>query len=532
MAVGAGRPSEPPVRVNTPDGPSVHRWTDMYDYVQDQGHAWISFFFHRRRMCNSPGAPVDPAHHPGPGLGETRRGETRHRRLPAAPAAAAVPGSTQSLPLGPPPRRPHRRPGRRTGPLPAGRTALLAGRRRLGQPGHRAVRPRPGPYPGGRRRSLVGLAGPRDAQPRARGRPRHRRTRLGPGPRLHRTAVGRRLGRRGGTRTGGRRGSAPGARSPLPAGLRLELVGPGHGTRLARVTRADSAPAAWRAAEPEHAPAVRGVGRGQRRPRAPRRHRDPGTEQTADGRRGADTAAAGDGNGTVRCRKSDRRSRTSARARGSSPVAAGARTRTCVNAASSYTKKVKAAFVHHTASGNKYWCSQAPVPHPRHLPLPRGEQRLAGHRLQLPRRPVRKHLRGARRRPGEARDGRPHARIQHGQHGHRRPRNFRQLQAVQSGSGRDRPADRLEAGPVRGQSEREDIPEVGWWQSLPKGKERTTERRSPATGTASPPSARAGCSTGSSARRARRRPNTRGDEDFGRPDGRSGRPRQEAEDDR
>ena len=62
---------------------------------------------------------------------------------------------------------------------------------------------------------------------------------------------------------------------------------------------------------------------------------------------------------------------------------------------------------------NNYTLRAGPFGHPRYLPLPRQEQRLARHRLQLPRRQVRKHLRGPRRRRGQGRDGRPHPRLQH-----------------------------------------------------------------------------------------------------------------------
>ena len=54
---------------------------------------------------------------------------------------------------------------------------------------------------------------------------------------------------------------------------------------------------------------------------------------------------------------------------------------------------VKMAFIHHTASGNTYTQADASGARARHLRVPRQEPRLERHRLQLPRRPLRHHLR-------------------------------------------------------------------------------------------------------------------------------------------
>ena len=83
---------------------------------------------------------------------------------------------------------------------------------------------------------------------------------------------------------------------------------------------------------------------------------------------------------------------------------------------------VKMAFIHHTDSGNDYTQAEAPgivraiyaYPH-----QPQGAA-LERHRLQLPGRPVRHHLRGPLRRHGPRSRRRAGRRLQHGQHRHLR----------------------------------------------------------------------------------------------------------------
>ena len=117
----------------------------------------------------------------------------------------------------------------------------------------------------------------------------------------------------------------------------------------------------------------------------------------------------------------------------------------------------------------------------RHLPLPRQEQRLAGHRLQLRGRQVRKHLRGARRGRGEGRDGGAHARVQHQQHGHRGPRHLQQDQPVGCRTQGRRTARGLEARSVRAEPQGQEHAGLGWRQPLQEGPQRQLQRhrRSP-----------------------------------------------------
>ena len=71
--------------------------------------------------------------------------------------------------------------------------------------------------------------------------------------------------------------------------------------------------------------------------------------------------------------------------------------------------------------------------HPLDLHLPRALERLERHRLQLPRRRLRAHLRGARRRHRPPRGRRAHGGLQHRQRRHRRDRQRR------AGAADDRP---------------------------------------------------------------------------------------------
>ena len=77
-----------------------------------------------------------------------------------------------------------------------------------------------------------------------------------------------------------------------------------------------------------------------------------------------------------------------------------------------YNATIKAGFVHHTAGTNGYSAADVPEDPARHLRLPRQGQRLVGHRLQLPRRPVRPALGGPVRRHHPSRRRRPHRRLQ------------------------------------------------------------------------------------------------------------------------
>ena len=77
-----------------------------------------------------------------------------------------------------------------------------------------------------------------------------------------------------------------------------------------------------------------------------------------------------------------------------------------------YNATIEQVHVHHTANSNDYAASDVPGPDPRDLPLPHPLPGLVRHRLQLPRRPVRRALGGPRRRRGPARARSPHAGLQ------------------------------------------------------------------------------------------------------------------------
>ena len=420
------------------------------------------------------------------------RPEARPRGT-AAPAVPrrrpAVPGSTQSLPL-----------------APLARDRALGGRRRAGaapratysrfslvgvvwdDPDARTARPGPGPYPRRRHRRWSGWQDVETHNRDARGRPGHRRAHLRPGTRLHGPAVGR--GRRTAWRCAywprrtprrrpGRREPAA-ARRPAPRTRR-----PRRPSRPARGSELEAPNAGSLTAESAAASA------GQRRPRPARRHRRSRTlTRQADGRRTA-------------CDDPCRRRRGAAakpyigpRPRIVTRTGWGA-DETLRERDFSYTKTVKAAFVHHTAAGNNYTLRAGPFGHPQHLPLPRQEQRLAGHRLQLPRRQVRKHLRGPGRRRGQAGAWAPTPSVST-----RDSMGIAVLGTLQLAPSRRPPRctaiARLTAwklGLYGGEPARQDVPDVRRRQLVPKGQERPTATSSPDTGTASPPSARAAGST-------------------------------------
>ena len=93
---------------------------------------------------------------------------------------------------------------------------------------------------------------------------------------------------------------------------------------------------------------------------------------------------------------------------------------------------------------------------PRHLRLPRQGQRLVGHRLQLPGRPVRPALGGPVRRDDPCRRRRPHRWLQRRQLRGVGARQLRQGRCARGDGRLDRPADGLEAVVVLPRPERHD----------------------------------------------------------------------------
>ena len=134
---------------------------------------------------------------------------------------------------------------------------------------------------------------------------------------------------------------------------------------------------------------------------------------------------------------------------------------------------------------------------PRHRPLPPRLQRLERHRLQLPRRPLRRDLRGPRGRRRSGRDRRPGAGLEQRLDRHRLPRDVHQHPARRARDGDAGQADRLEAlaarrarpgpGDARVRRRRE--------QPLPGGRAGRASSASAATATAARPPARASSST-------------------------------------
>ncbi|MFE2051304.1 peptidoglycan recognition protein, partial [Streptomyces sp. NPDC059459] len=156
----------------------------------------------------------------------------------------------------------------------------------------------------------------------------------------------------GGRRGGGPPPPAPLAASPLPTGMRLELVDPGAGAGPAAAPGAEDGPrTAASTAESAEAVAASAVNAGL----APL----GATEIPALNRaqtEAAFLAAAGAGALTAEQRAKPyigpRPSITTRRGWGANEKL---REKKFV-----YTKKVKAAFVHHSATGNNYTCKQAP----------------------------------------------------------------------------------------------------------------------------------------------------------------------------
>ena len=422
---------------------------------------------------------------------------TAARAAASAPAAAAEPaGSTQSLPLAPLPgadRSGARRLPR--GPGATGGAAVLPGRRGLGQRAGRTARQRPGPHPGPRRRRLVRLAGPGDPQPRPRRRPGHRRGGAAPA-RLHRAAVGRRLGRRRGP--GGRR----------------------TGRGRDRTRRRSPPVCAWISSTPAPGPAEAGRGREH-----PRRRRPPtvlpALDEAATRAEAAEVSGAGIEAADVARRRTAGPARTSGRGRASSPAGAGAPTSGCARSGFVYTKSVKVAFVHHTASGNGYSCAQAP---------------------SVLRSIYRYHVKSSGWRDigynfavdkcGNIYEGRAGgvAKAVMGAHtlgfntnstGIAVLGTYNSDQPVGRRPQSHRTARRLEARTVRSEPGGQEHAGLGRRQPLQEGAQRQASTPSPVTATGSPPTARGRACTAGSARPASPRPTTRAgaDRPHAHPDG-------------
>ena len=462
---GAGGPARPdrvpPVRPTSPTGPSVPDGQICRDYVQDRvmrGFLASSIGVTCAAALALPLALARGRGRPAAGRPAARPVRRRHRRVPGTHPVAARSAAASD---------------RATGAL-AGPAAEQGLPRRDVQPfslvgvvwddaGRRTARPRPGPHPRRRHRQLVRLAGPGDPQRRPRRRPRHAPS----APRAASAAPPPRCG--SATPTASRSASGP-ERRPGPA---RRPAGPAPRTR--RPGQARAAPRA--PATPGHStpsrsrPARRSPGADDARPadgdsaaRAPAVAPRPTAADARSVRRTEPAPAS------ARRRPRSRRSRRSTSAgarRGAAADASAAAAKPYIGprprivtrkgwgadeklreSGFVYTKTVKAAFVHHTATGNNYTLRPGALRPARYLPLPRQEQRLARHRLQLRRRQVRKHLRRPRRGRGQGRHRRAHPRLQHQQHGHRRPRH---LQPKPAGRRRQRrrQAHRLEARPLR-----------------------------------------------------------------------------------
>ncbi|WUW87317.1 N-acetylmuramoyl-L-alanine amidase [Streptomyces sp. NBC_01451] len=147
-------------------------------------------------------------------------------------------------------------------------------------------------------------------------------------------------------------GEAPGTRSPLPAGMRLELVDPGTSpaatvrqrTRAMGEAETGPAPAFTESAAANADLAPLGA-----------------TEIPALDRRQTEEEAL---TLTLRSQEAGARERQVRPYIGPRPRIVTRRgwgaDETLREPGFVFTKKVKAAFVHHTASGNKYWCSDVP----------------------------------------------------------------------------------------------------------------------------------------------------------------------------
>ena len=292
------------------------------------------------------------------------------------------------------------------------------------------ARPRPGPHPSRRTRTAGRPGRTRDPQhdhgptPAPRSVPVGREVRGATAPLWVGDSDGVRVRVMPVTATPKATGSSqrrPAGQAELPSGAAPRTRRPRR-RRRPRGTAGRSAGETRQAREPRRA-----MRPGRKSPRAADCPATPAGRHTARTRRLRTIPAPPTATTLPRTRPPGRTARSDAAhrtaARGSSPGGAGARTRSCASRNSSTPSTVKAAFVHHTA-GQQLQLRRGARGHPRYLPLPRQEQRLARHRLQLPRRQVRKHLRGPRGRRGQGRHGRTHPRLQHRQHGHRRARHL------------------------------------------------------------------------------------------------------------
>ncbi|WP_055535750.1 N-acetylmuramoyl-L-alanine amidase [Streptomyces graminilatus] len=151
-------------------------------------------------------------------------------------------------------------------------------------------------------------------------------------------------------------GTTPTTRAPLPAGLRLELVDPGTApadpaapterrTRAMGTSESES--------EPESATEIPALNRQQTEEEA----RKLRTEEAAQGE--PQEEAQGESQEEA---QQERRAQPYIGPRPRIVTRRGwGADETLRERGFVYTKKVKVAFVHHTASGNKYWCSDAPA---------------------------------------------------------------------------------------------------------------------------------------------------------------------------
>ncbi|GAA3886219.1 N-acetylmuramoyl-L-alanine amidase [Streptomyces lacrimifluminis] len=159
-------------------------------------------------------------------------------------------------------------------------------------------------------------------------------------------------------------GDAPGAGSPLPAGLRLELVDPGTAPAapVGQRTRAMGTP------ETEHAPASAASAESAAAnadlaplgvTEIPALTRQQTEEEALTLRRRQETGTASVSVSVPVSEERQAKPYIGPRPRIVTRRGWGA-DETLRERGFVFTKKVKAAFVHHTASGNRYWCSDVP----------------------------------------------------------------------------------------------------------------------------------------------------------------------------
>ena len=170
------------------------------------------------------------------------------------------------------------------------------------------------------------------------------------------------------------------AQAPLPKGLRLELVDPG-----------EEPPPAGEPA-PGDEPVPGGDARRSRRPGVLTAESAASSAVNADlAPRSAPTPIPALDQGRpsrahrrpAAARPTRRPPRTSARARASSPARAGAPTRSCARRAFGYTANGQGGLRPPQRHRQQLHLQAGPLGPAQYLPLPREEQRLAGHRLQL-----------------------------------------------------------------------------------------------------------------------------------------------------